>query len=278
MKTPIYFFAFALLLGTAVWAQQPTLTLGRRISLASTQRMLTQRMAKDYIYLWRKTNEADAKAQMLESIDAFEATQRLFMDNPLAYQEVQHKLADVQTNWTAYKKVLTDPAMPTDIGPFLLQANQMLLVTDVLVKEIEKFARTQPGFNADAKVDSKRSIVNVMSRQRMFNQRLTALYAVYEAQPTDVAIKTTFLEAVKLWQDDWTLIQSFIKADPESFKTVTSSPEYQEMLTRRQEYETLVNDIKQNKRVDLLALWTATRALGKVLDKVVVMSEAVVDK
>lgn len=276
-KTLSILLLFLLSFGSAHAQGADELTMGRRINLAARQRMLSQRMAKDYVYLWRKVNEAEAQAQLTETINAFEATLKLFHDNPLS-SDVQYKLTDVHTAWTGYKKVLTDPALPIDIAPFMAQASSMLLVTDALVKEIEKYARAQPGFNVDAKVDSRRSIVNVLGRQRMLSQRITACYAAYEANPGNAALKTTLLEAIKFMQDDWAAIQQFITADPEGFAAVASTPEFREMVVQRKAFEDVLDGMKQNKRTELTVLWPTTNSLVAVLDKVVMQSETMVGK
>lgn len=253
------------------------LTMGRRINLAARQRMLSQRMAKNYVYLWRKVNEAPARQQLQESIDAFEQTLQLFEKQPLS-PIVQEKVAASRTAFTAYRKVLTEPSLPIDIVPFMKQVNEMLLVTDALVKEIEKYARAQPGFNADVKVDSRRSIVNVTGRQRMLSQRVTAFYAAYEANPNNEFLKTTLLEAVKAMQDDWVAIQQFVVADADGLATITANPDFREMVTQRKAFEEILEKIKQNQRVDLSPLWLTGNNLVAILDKVVMLSETLMAK
>jgi nitrate/nitrite-specific signal transduction histidine kinase len=142
------------------------------VNISGSQRMLTQRMMKDYLMIGADVKADKAHSELSESVDTFDSNlARLsgYSDSP----DVNQGLEQVRLIWNNHKPHIT--AVPDKSRALvLLDENlQLLAACQQLVLKIEE---QSPERNAD--------IVNLSGRQRMLSQRIAKVYmALYWQLP-----------------------------------------------------------------------------------------------
>lgn len=139
------------------------------VNKAGKQRMLSQRIAKAYLFHGQNVRTDKAKQQLSNSILEF-LNNHQYLKTKIKFKGVQDMLSFVEYSIDEYHDLVTQPyskknaTKVLDLSETLLEASQ-----DIVVK-IETLAQTK-----------KSQVVNISGRQRMLSQRIAKFYIAYQA-------------------------------------------------------------------------------------------------
>ncbi len=175
----------ALFISFTTLAQQaateiPQLSLGAAVNISGKQRMLTQRMAKDFVYMGMKINVEAVEKERAASVILFEENFKA-LSNFAPTEKIKAHLAKEEVLWREYKKLITAEPTPENARLILDKNTSVLMACDELVRAYVEYAGTMPKKDGEdgniAKAIAENT--NVAGRQRMLSQRLTFYYAAY---------------------------------------------------------------------------------------------------
>ncbi|MBC7641767.1 MAG: type IV pili methyl-accepting chemotaxis transducer N-terminal domain-containing protein [Flavobacterium sp.] len=146
------------------------LTVAESINKAGRQRMLSQRMAKDYILIGSGVKVEEATKELDDASVLFNESYNelvLFCKN----EDVVKSLEFVDGLWKKYRqKVLSTPDIDT-AASVIIDANNLTNACNVVVEKIVASSNSK-----------KAPLPNICGRQRMLSQRMAMLYAAYSWQ------------------------------------------------------------------------------------------------
>ncbi len=190
-KVFLLFISFIFLYGNS-FAQTATVSLGTLINMAGKQRMLTQRMAKDFVYKSVGTLPEQAQKELNSSMVLFEEGLKVLQAN--AYNiEIKSKLEKEELLWKAYKTSLNSGFSKGTASYILTQNTEILNACEDVVKEFVEYAKTRPskGDDEGATGLAVAANANTSGRIRMLSQRMTLYYiAYYNGMIDDMGYKT----------------------------------------------------------------------------------------
>ncbi len=139
------------------------------LNMAGKQRMLSQRIAKNYFYIGKNINASKAVKQLKASVTAFNKTQ-LTLGNSIKDDEIQNMIMFVDMSNEEFAEIANDKfsldngALVLDLSESMLEGSQYIVTA--LKKESKK--RTS-------------AIVDLAGKQRMLSQRIAKYYISYQA-------------------------------------------------------------------------------------------------
>ena len=134
------------------------------INQAGLQRMLSQRMAKNYILLSQEIDTQAAADELDESSALFE--ENLFkLTSSISNDESKLALKSLKQNWYAFRQFVLSDANKEQTVEVVDRSTNLLKSAHALVMTLEKNSRTHSDH-----------LINVSGRQRMLTQRLAMLY------------------------------------------------------------------------------------------------------
>ncbi len=159
-------YIFLLLLFISMNTQASYKNVMEAINHAGQQRMLSQRMLKDYALAGMKVNYASSTSDMQDSIKAFDdnlESLKSFESN----DAVQGALEKVSAHWTQVKQTLSAPPDKNKAMALEKDIATLQKLSNTVVVQLTKFSGSSAG-----------EIVDLAGRQRMLSQRMAALYAL----------------------------------------------------------------------------------------------------
>jgi len=159
------------------------------IDMAGKQRMLSQRIAKDYLYAGNKVAPAKANKQLKKSLDELQNAHKILVES-INDPEIKNLLAFVEMSTedfsaTANEEFSVDNAqLVIDLSESMLEGSQY--VVDSL-KETVKISESK--------------IVGTSGRQRMLAQRIAKYYIAYQSGIKDKNTVDQMQAAVKLFAE-----------------------------------------------------------------------------
>jgi nitrate/nitrite-specific signal transduction histidine kinase len=155
-----------------------TLTIGSAVNISGKQRMLSQRMAKAFMYIGMNINTETATREKNNSIILFEEN----LKSLLAFaptDKINLLLDKEEMLWKDYKKLITSETTKDNAKQILETNTTILNACDDVVKAYVEYASTLKkdvdGISAGIIAEN----INTSGRQRMLSQRLTFYYAAY---------------------------------------------------------------------------------------------------
>jgi len=155
------------------------------IDIAGKQRMLSQRISKDYLYAGEKVSVSKANRQLKASFQEMQEIHKHLVDS-INDPDIQNLLAFVQLSIEDFKSIANEPysldnaQLIIDLGESMLEGSQYVvdsLKDKVKVKESD--------------------IVDKAGKQRMLSQRIAKYYIAYQAGIRDKNTVDQMKEAVK---------------------------------------------------------------------------------
>jgi hypothetical protein len=139
------------------------------IDVAGKQRMLSQRIAKDYLYIGKKVAVSKAKKQMQVSMDELITSHKVLVDS-INDPEIKNLLSFVELSIEDFKTTanesfnLDNAQLIIDLSESMLEGSQY--VVDSLKEKVEV---------------KESAIVGKSGKQRMLAQRIAKYYIAYQA-------------------------------------------------------------------------------------------------
>ena len=165
--------SFLLLFGVSASAK--ITSMSDAVNKAGKQRMITQRLLKDYVLIGMNNTYGNPKEDLSKMITLFEQSLEE-LRNYVKDADVQASLKHVNQLWVPVKKRLTSTPTKAEATLLTKEMESLLQAADQSTQYIAKAAHNQ---SAD--------IVNLSGRQRMLSQRMASLYMlkVWEVNNTE---------------------------------------------------------------------------------------------
>ncbi len=161
----------------------PKNTKAELINLAGKQRMLSQRMAKDYFYAGQKVNKSKALKQLTKSLIDFKTTQKR-LNKDIKDEDIKNLITFVDMSLEEFN-MLSQEQYTIDNGTIILDLSESLLEgSDYIVQALTK-------------EDVSNEIIDIAGKQRMLSQRIGKYYIAYQAGIKDDNTIIQMQESVK---------------------------------------------------------------------------------
>ncbi len=173
------------------------------IDVAGKQRMLSQRIAKDYLYAGEKVAVSKAKKQMKASMEEMVKIHKRLVDS-INDPEIQNLLAFVQLSIEDFKATANEPYSLDNAQLIIDLSESMLEGSQYVVDSLKD------------KVKVKESaIVGKAGKQRMLAQRIAKYYIAYQAGIKDKNTVDQMKAAVKAFSQAHKALMANPKNTPE---------------------------------------------------------------
>ncbi|WP_294958782.1 type IV pili methyl-accepting chemotaxis transducer N-terminal domain-containing protein [Sulfurovum sp.] len=159
------------------------------IDIAGRQRMLSQRIAKDYLYAGEKVAVSKAQKQLAASLKSMVATHKTLV-NSINDPEIKNLLAFVELSMEDFKSTANEPFNLDNAQLIIDLSESMLEGSQYVVNSLKKKANLKES-----------ALVGKAGRQRMLAQRIAKYYIAYQAGIRDKNTVDQMKEAVKEFSD-----------------------------------------------------------------------------
>ncbi len=137
------------------------------IDMAGKQRMLSQKMAKDYFYIGNKINRSKSTKELKNSLITFKETQKK-LNLEIKDDEIKNLISFVDMSLNEFENISKDK-YSLDNGIILLDLSESLLEgSDYVVKALTKSKASN-------------NIIDIAGKQRMLSQRIAKYYIAYQS-------------------------------------------------------------------------------------------------
>lgn len=191
-------------IGVESWA----LSDGEAINKAGRQRMLSQRIAKNYLMLGAGLNTVEAQQQLADSVKLFEQ-QYQELQGYASTPELKTALDEVLPLWQGYRALALAAPEHARAAELIAQSDAVLAASEKVVKMIEK----QNG-------SASAHLVNVCGRQRMLSQRIARDYVALAWHVESPGLRGDFDHSVKEFDAALTQLRATPQNSPEIGKSL----------------------------------------------------------
>lgn len=182
------------------------LSVSNAISIAASQNVLTQQIAKSYVAMTYGQNTAKHKKELLNSIDLFEEQMLSMARASEDTEDFKASVGVVKTMWKNYRRLVTSWDKMDDITvvKVLERANVMMAACDKVSEAVQNYAQTIPEYRSFFEdpygnpVDASNNIAyqfRLAGLQRAHSQRL-AIYFMMNALDVDTQLSRSRFEDI----------------------------------------------------------------------------------
>ncbi|MCY0965159.1 type IV pili methyl-accepting chemotaxis transducer N-terminal domain-containing protein [Parathalassolituus penaei] len=167
------------------------------VNVSGSQRMLTQRMMKDYLMIGADVKADQAKSELTASMARFDANLAAlvaYSDSP----DTNAGLELVASIWSGHKAHLQQDADKTTVVTLLDENLQLLAACQALVEKIE-----------NKSTQRNTEVVNLAGRQRMLSQRIAKAYMALYWQVPDPKLQAELDQAEAEFDTALTKLQAY---------------------------------------------------------------------
>jgi hypothetical protein len=177
---------------TPTAANEPTISgnIAELLNIAGKQRMLSQRIAKDYLYMGKKVAVDKANKQLEKSLSTFKKSQT-YLDKAIIDPEIKNLIAFVNMSQNELET--------TAKKPFSLDNAQLVLDLSESMLEGSQYIVDSLKNTAEA---SGSVIVAISGKQRMLAQRIAKYYIAYQSGIKDKNTVEQMKNTVKLFDEN----------------------------------------------------------------------------
>lgn len=158
------------------------------INIAGKQRMLSQRIAKDYLYVGKNIAMTKTQRQLQVSLENFFKSHKRLVKS-ISDPEIQNLLEFVELSSNEFKEISNKP--------FNLDNAQLIL--DLSESMLEGSQYVVDSLNASLKLDAF-NIIERSAKQRMLSQRIAKYYIAYQSGIKDQNTVKSMKKTVKNFQ------------------------------------------------------------------------------
>jgi len=200
--------ALLLVLGGAQGAQaagdaQVSKDIVQLMNIAGKQRMLSQRIAKDYMYAGKKVATSKASKQLVKSLAELKAAHKTLVES-INNPEIKNLLAFVQMSSEDFEATSKEPFNIDNAQLILDLSESMLEGSNYVVASLKDLAHVKAS-----------KIVDVSGRQRMLAQRIAKYYIAYQSGIKDKNTVEQMKAAVKLFSESHAMLMQNTNNTPE---------------------------------------------------------------
>ncbi len=173
------------------------------VDIAGRQRMLSQRMAKDYMYVGNKVAVSKAKKQLEISISEFKTAHDKLV-NSINDEEIKNLLEFVQMSMEDFELMIKEP-FSADNAQLVLDLSESILEgSQYVVASLREFLNIKAS-----------KIIDVSGRQRMLSQRIAKYYIAYQSGIKDKNTIDQMNATVKLFAESHSMLMINKENTPE---------------------------------------------------------------
>jgi hypothetical protein len=159
------------------------------LNIAGKQRMLSQRIAKDYLYISKKVAVDKASKQFNQSLNAFRKSQK-YLAETINDDEIKNLITFVDMSEKELEETAKKPFSLDNAQLVLDLSESMLEGSQYIVDSLKTHAKTQDSI-----------IVATSGKQRMLAQRIAKYYIAYQAGIKDKNTIDQMKSTVKLFDE-----------------------------------------------------------------------------
>jgi len=180
-----------------------TMDIVKLIDIAGRQRMLSQRIAKDYMYAGKKVATSKATKQLKKSLDEMKKAHKILVES-INDPEIKNLLAFVQMSSEDFEATSKEP-FSTDNAQLILDLSESMLEgSQYVVTSLKNLANVKAS-----------KIVDMSGRQRMLAQRIAKYYIAYQSGIKDKNTVEQMHAAVKLFDESHQVLMKNDNNTPE---------------------------------------------------------------
>lgn len=160
------------------------------INIAGKQRMLSQRIAKDYLYKGKGVAREKATRELKKSLEEFSNGIKI-LNKDINDEEIKNLIAFVQMSMDELKDIIKKPFDLNNAQLLLDLSESMLEGSQYIVENLKKKYKRKSA-----------EVIDRAGQQRMLAQRIAKYYIAYQLGIKDKNTVEQTKEAVKLFNDN----------------------------------------------------------------------------